>query len=120
MRIGQFRVGARRARVKGGSSVISLPQVRAVRQGTQRSTNYNFIRDIAAIADLPLVMLVGPSFPAKTVPEFIAYAKANLDKLNMAPNSNVQAAENAVMILTNVDARTAFTCGARRRTAIGQ
>jgi tripartite-type tricarboxylate transporter receptor subunit TctC len=51
--------------------------------------NFNFIRDIAAVAgivDLPLVMEVNPSFPAKTVPEFIAYAKANPGEVNMASN----------------------------------
>jgi tripartite-type tricarboxylate transporter receptor subunit TctC len=49
--------------------------------------NYNFIRDIAPVAALirvPNVMEVNPAVPAKTVPEFIAYAKANPDKLNMA------------------------------------
>jgi tripartite-type tricarboxylate transporter receptor subunit TctC len=49
--------------------------------------NYNFIRDIAPVAGivrLPLVMVVTPSFPAKTVPEFIAFAKANPGKINMA------------------------------------
>jgi tripartite-type tricarboxylate transporter receptor subunit TctC len=48
--------------------------------------NFNFIRDIAPVASLirgPGVMLVNPSFPAKTVPEFIAYAKANPRKINM-------------------------------------
>src|SRR5262249_4104913 len=42
--------------------------------------NYDFVRDIAPVAAIvrqPLVMVVHPSFPAKTVPEFIAYAKAN-------------------------------------------
>ena len=49
--------------------------------------NYNFIRDIAPVAGivlLPLVMVVHPSVPAKTIPELIAYAKANPRKLNMA------------------------------------
>jgi tripartite-type tricarboxylate transporter receptor subunit TctC len=49
--------------------------------------NFNFIRDIAPVASLvrgPGVMVVNPSFPAKTIPEFIAYAKANPDKINMA------------------------------------
>jgi tripartite-type tricarboxylate transporter receptor subunit TctC len=49
--------------------------------------NFNFIHDIAPVAGLirqPQVMVINPSFPAKTVPEFIAYAKANPDKINMA------------------------------------
>ena len=53
--------------------------------------NFNFIRDIAPVAGImrgPLVMLVNPSFPAKTVPEFIAYAKANPGKINMASGGN--------------------------------
>jgi tripartite-type tricarboxylate transporter receptor subunit TctC len=48
---------------------------------------FNFIRDIAPVASImrsPNVMLVHPSVPAKTVPEFIAYAKANPGKINMA------------------------------------
>jgi tripartite-type tricarboxylate transporter receptor subunit TctC len=49
--------------------------------------NFNFIRDIAPVATITRqaqVMVVNPSFPAKTVAEFIAYAKANPRKLNMA------------------------------------
>ena len=53
--------------------------------------NFNFIRDIAPITNLvrqPQVMVVNPSVPAKTVPEFIAYAKANPGKINMASAGN--------------------------------
>ena len=49
--------------------------------------NYDFVRDIAPVASvdlLPLVMEVSPAFPANTVPEFIAYAKANPGKINFA------------------------------------
>jgi tripartite-type tricarboxylate transporter receptor subunit TctC len=53
--------------------------------------NYNFIRDIAPIGGIirvPNVMVVHPSFPAKTVLEFIEYAKANVGKVNMASGGN--------------------------------
>jgi tripartite-type tricarboxylate transporter receptor subunit TctC len=49
--------------------------------------NFNFVRDIAPIAPIvrfPYIMLVNPSVPTKTLPEFIAYAKANPGKINMA------------------------------------
>jgi tripartite-type tricarboxylate transporter receptor subunit TctC len=49
--------------------------------------NFNFIRDIAPVASIggaPYVIVINPSLPAKTVPEFIAYAKANPGKVNMA------------------------------------
>jgi tripartite-type tricarboxylate transporter receptor subunit TctC len=52
---------------------------------------FNFMRDIApvaAIADAPYLMVVNPAFPAKTLPEFIAYAKANPGKINMASGGN--------------------------------
>jgi tripartite-type tricarboxylate transporter receptor subunit TctC len=53
--------------------------------------NFNFIRDITPVASVvqqPLVMVVHPSVPANTVPEFIAYAKANPGKINMASPGN--------------------------------
>jgi tripartite-type tricarboxylate transporter receptor subunit TctC len=53
--------------------------------------SYNFIRDIAPVASIgrgPLVMEVDPSFPARTVPELIAYAKANPGKINVASGGN--------------------------------
>jgi len=52
--------------------------------------NFNFIRDIAPVASVmrsPNVMAVNPSFPTKSVPEFIAYAKANPSKINMASST---------------------------------
>jgi tripartite-type tricarboxylate transporter receptor subunit TctC len=48
---------------------------------------FNFIRDIAPVAGIitaPLVLVVNPSFPAKTIPDFIAYAKANPGRINVA------------------------------------
>jgi tripartite-type tricarboxylate transporter receptor subunit TctC len=53
--------------------------------------NFNFVNDIAPVASLirlSNVMEVHPSFPAKTVPEFIAYAKANPGKINVASPGN--------------------------------
>ena len=49
--------------------------------------NFNFVRDIAPVAPIvrfPYIMVVNPSVPAKTLPEFIAYTKANPGKINMA------------------------------------
>jgi hypothetical protein len=53
--------------------------------------SFNFIRDIGPVAGVmrvPYVMVVNPSVPAKTAPEFIAYAKANPGKINMASSGN--------------------------------
>src|SRR5882672_8478171 len=59
----------------------------AVNATLYEKLNFNFIRDIAPVAGIirvPQVILVHPSVPAKAVPEFIAYAKANPGKVNMA------------------------------------
>ena len=53
--------------------------------------NFNFVTDVAhvaGVANAPYVVIVPPSFPAKTIPEFIAYAKANPGKINMASGGN--------------------------------
>jgi hypothetical protein len=53
--------------------------------------DFDFLRDIALVAGVarvPLVMVVNPSFPATTVPDFIAYAKASPGKINMASAGN--------------------------------
>jgi tripartite-type tricarboxylate transporter receptor subunit TctC len=53
--------------------------------------SFNLVRDIAAVADVihyPGIMVVNPALPAKTVPEFIAYTKANPGKVNMASAGN--------------------------------
>ena len=53
--------------------------------------NFDFVKDIAPVSGVVQfanVMTVSPSFPAKTVPEFIAYAKANPDKINHGSSGN--------------------------------
>jgi len=69
-----------------GYTLLLIPPSVTV-NATLYKLNFNFIRDMAPVAmisQLPLVMEVNLSVPAKTVPEFIAYAKANADKINMA------------------------------------
>jgi tripartite-type tricarboxylate transporter receptor subunit TctC len=56
-----------------------------------KKLNFDFIQDIAPVASIaggPYVMVINPSVPAKTVPEFIVYAKANPGKINMASSGN--------------------------------
>jgi tripartite-type tricarboxylate transporter receptor subunit TctC len=63
----------------------------AVNASLYEKLNFNFIRDTAPVAGIirvPMVILLNPSVPAKTVPEFIAYAKANPGKINMASAGN--------------------------------
>jgi tripartite-type tricarboxylate transporter receptor subunit TctC len=64
-----------------------VTEANAVNATLYDKLTYNFSRDIAPVAGIirvALVMVVNPSFPAKTVPEFIAYAKANPGKINFA------------------------------------
>ena len=74
-----------------GYTLLFFTSTEVIRTTFYDKLNFNFIRDIAPVAGVnrqPLVMLVHPSFPAKTVPEFIAYAKANPGKINMASAGN--------------------------------
>ena len=74
-----------------GYTLLLAYSANAINATLYDNLNFNFIRDIAPIAAInrePLVMLVNPSFPAKTVPEFIAYARANPGKINMASAGN--------------------------------
>jgi tripartite-type tricarboxylate transporter receptor subunit TctC len=74
-----------------GYTLLLVSSVNATNATLYDKLNFNFIRDIAPVAGIvrqPQIMLVHPSFPAKTVPEFIAYAKANPGKISMASAGN--------------------------------
>jgi tripartite-type tricarboxylate transporter receptor subunit TctC len=74
-----------------GYTLLLVGTTYAIRATLYDNINFDFIRDIAPVASivrLPNVMEVNPSFPAKTVPEFIAYAKANPGKVTMASGGN--------------------------------
>ena len=74
-----------------GYTLLLVAPANAINATLYEKLNFDFIRDIAPVAGLirfPNIMQVNPSVPAKTVPEFIAYAKANPGKLNMASAGN--------------------------------
>jgi tripartite-type tricarboxylate transporter receptor subunit TctC len=74
-----------------GYTLLMVGQSNAINATLYEKLNFNFIRDIAPVAGImavPIVLVVNPSVPAKTVPELIAYAKANPRKLNMASPGN--------------------------------
>src|SRR5262245_29701903 len=74
-----------------GYTLLFVNSVNAVNASVYDNLKFNFIRDIAPVASImhiPLVMVINPSVPARTVPEFIAYAKANPGKVNMASAGN--------------------------------
>src|SRR6516164_9555760 len=70
-----------------GYTLLLVGGLNAVNATFYDKLNYNFIRDIAPVASIvrtPFVMVVNPSVPAKSVPEFIAYAKTSPGKINYA------------------------------------
>lgn len=74
-----------------GYTLLLIGTTNATNATLYDNLNFNFIRDIAPVAGIMRaqgVLVVNPSFPAKTVPEFIAYAKANPGKINMATAGN--------------------------------
>ena len=74
-----------------GYTLLQVAVANAWNASLYSSLNFNFIRDIAPIASVsrnPGVMEVNPEVPAETVPEFIAYARANPGKINMASSGN--------------------------------
>jgi tripartite-type tricarboxylate transporter receptor subunit TctC len=79
----EFVVGA----PPDGYTLLLVNSQNTINQALYAKLNFDFLRDIAPIAGIdlvPLVMEVNPSFPARAVPEFIAYAKAHPGKINMA------------------------------------
>lgn len=74
-----------------GYTLLLVAAPAAINATLYDNLSFNFVRDIAPVAGIvraPEVMVVNPSVPAKTVPEFIAYAKANPGKINLASAGN--------------------------------
>src|SRR5712691_6366 len=74
-----------------GYTLIWAGTNNAINATLYTNLKFNFIRDIAPVAGVmrgPLVMVVNPSLPVKTVAEFIAYAKENPGKVNMGSSGN--------------------------------
>jgi tripartite-type tricarboxylate transporter receptor subunit TctC len=70
-----------------GYALLVASSTNAINATLYEKLSFNFIRDIAPVASIirfPTIMVVNPSVPAKTLPEFIAYAKSNPGKINMA------------------------------------
>jgi tripartite-type tricarboxylate transporter receptor subunit TctC len=74
-----------------GHTLLEVTVANAIGATLYKNLKFNFIRDITPVAALTrgaIVMVVNPSFPARTVNEFIAYAKANPGKINLATSGN--------------------------------
>jgi tripartite-type tricarboxylate transporter receptor subunit TctC len=74
-----------------GYTLLLVNPANGINATLYKKLPFNFLRDIAPVAGItrvPNVMEVNPSFPAKTVAEFIAYGKANPGKINMASSGN--------------------------------
>jgi tripartite-type tricarboxylate transporter receptor subunit TctC len=92
-----------------GHTLLLVAPTAAINATLYEKLNFNFLRDIAPVAGLIsqyLMMLVNPSLPAKTVPEFIAYAKQNPGRLSFASQgvgSPGQMAGELFKVMTGVD-----------------
>jgi tripartite-type tricarboxylate transporter receptor subunit TctC len=74
-----------------GYTLLLAISSNAINASLYDNLHFNFISDttpVASISTIPLVMEVNPSLPVATIPEFIAYAKANPGKINMASGGN--------------------------------
>ena len=92
-----------------GYTLLLVAPANAINASLYEKLNHNFMRDIVPVAGInrfPNVMEVNPSLPVKTVPEFIAYAKANPGKLNMAssgPGSTIHVSGELFKMMTGVN-----------------
>lgn len=97
-----------RAPADGYTLLFAAPSS-AINATLYEKLNFNFIHDIAPVAGIiriPNVMVVNPSVPAKTVPEFIAYAKSNPGKINMASpgvGTSVHLSGELFKMMTGID-----------------
>jgi len=74
-----------------GYTLLLVGPANAINGTLYENLNFNFLHDIAPVASISreaIFMVVNPTFPAKTISEFIAYAKANPGKINMASSGN--------------------------------
>src|SRR4029077_19607097 len=81
-----------------GYTLLAVSPANAINATLYEKLNFNFIGDIAPVASIvrePNVMVVNPSVPATSVPEFISYAKTNPGKLSMASAGNGTASHMA-------------------------
>jgi len=91
-----------------GYTFLMATSTNAINATLYDNLKFNFIRDttpVGSIARTPLALVVNPSFPAKTVPDFIAYAKTNPGKINMATagiGSSVHLAGELFLTMTGV------------------
>jgi tripartite-type tricarboxylate transporter receptor subunit TctC len=86
-----------------GYTLLLVGPANAINASLYDNLNFNFLRDIEPVAGItrePLVMLVHPSIPAKTVPELIAYAKANPGTIRMATTGNGSSPHVAGVLFT--------------------
>ena len=92
-----------------GYTLLLINPANAINATLYEKLPFNFIRDIAPVAGIvrvPNVMEVNPAVPAKTVAEFIAYAKANPGKVNMASSGNgtsIHVSGELFKMMTGVD-----------------
>jgi tripartite-type tricarboxylate transporter receptor subunit TctC len=92
-----------------GYTLLVVTASNAINATLYEKLNFTFIRDIAPVAGIiryPLVMQVNPSFPAKTVPEFISYAKSNPGKISYGSGgsgTSIHVASELFKMMTGVD-----------------